>query len=81
MDAIMTTEIDLTSLAISPEFRQVLGRALAGERDKRFLNAADMRDALAKTPELGSARRGDGTHDEIQPKTQITMTAPAPDGQ
>jgi serine/threonine-protein kinase len=51
MMAIMNEEIDVTSLPISPEFRQVLARALAGDRDQRFPNAADLRDAITKTPE------------------------------
>jgi serine/threonine protein kinase len=51
MTAIMNEEVDLTSLDISPEFRRVLARALAGQRDQRFPTAADFREALTDTPE------------------------------
>ena len=61
MMAIMNEEINVTSLPISPEFQRVLARALAGDRDQRFPNAIDLRDAITKTPEWHLVSRGAGT--------------------
>ncbi len=64
MTAIMSEQVDLANLPISPEFRQVLGRALAMERDERFPAAADLRDALTETPEWRLVGVGHGTRDD-----------------
>lgn len=58
MMAARTEEVDTSDLPISPEFRGALARAVARNRDRRFSHAAELRDALAGTPEcrsLGSA--------------------------
>jgi serine/threonine-protein kinase len=44
-------EIDVTGLAISPELRSVIARACARNPEGRFAAPAEMRDALAATPE------------------------------
>jgi serine/threonine protein kinase len=64
MTAIMSEQVDLANLPISPEFRQVLGRALAKERDERFQSAADLRDALTETPEWRLVGVGPGAGDD-----------------
>jgi len=64
MRAVMSEQVDLANLPISPEFRQVLGRALAMERDERFPAAADLRDALTETPEWRLVGVGHGTRDD-----------------
>jgi serine/threonine-protein kinase len=71
MDAIMNEQVDLASLPISPEFRNVLGRALAGDRDERFPCAADLRDALSETPEYQRVSVGPGADDDSGAQTQI----------
>jgi len=64
MAAIINEQVDLTNLPISPEFRQVLGQALAKDRDERFPTAADLRDALTDTPEWRLVGVGQGTPDD-----------------
>ncbi len=82
MTAIMTEEADLTILPISPEFRQVLARALAGEPNKRFPSAADLRDALSETPEWQLLDVRSGVRDQvIGPQAQTASAAPVPKGQ
>ncbi len=63
MMAIMNEEIDVTNLPVSPEFRQVLARVLAGDRDQRFPNATDLRDAITKTPEWHLVDTGSSNRD------------------
>lgn len=62
--AVINEQVDLTNLPISPEFRQVLGRALAKDRDERFPTAADLRDALTETPEWRLVGVGHGARDD-----------------
>jgi len=47
-------EVDTSDLPISPEFRGALARAVARDRGRRFAHAAQLRDALAGTPEYRS---------------------------
>jgi serine/threonine protein kinase len=49
--AIVSREVDVSRLPVSGEFRAVLARALAGDRDKRYDDAAALKDALSGTPE------------------------------
>ena len=51
MMAARTEEVDTSDLPVSPEFRAALARAVARDRDRRFSHAAELRDALAGTPE------------------------------
>ena len=49
--AIVNREVDVSRLPVSGEFRAVLAKALAGDRDKRYDDAAALKDALSGTPE------------------------------
>ena len=48
---VLNTQIDVTDLSISAEFRQVITRATALQPDERFPNAAEFQKALEGTPE------------------------------
>jgi serine/threonine-protein kinase len=56
--AVMTEDVDTSGLPVSAEFKQVLSRALARDRDQRYPGAADFRDALLATPERRSLAAG-----------------------
>jgi serine/threonine protein kinase len=67
--AIMNEQVDLTNLPISTEFCQVIGRAIAKDRDERYATAAELRDALTETPEWRLVGVGHGKpDDDILPK-------------
>jgi hypothetical protein len=51
LTAIINEEVDVSRLPVSGAFRAVLAKALAGDRDKRYGDAAALRDALSGTPE------------------------------
>ena len=61
MMAVRTEEVDTSDLPISPEFRGALARAVARDRGSRFLHAAELRNALAGTPEYRSLGGADIT--------------------
>jgi serine/threonine protein kinase len=61
MMAVRTEEVDTSDLPISPEFRGALARAVARDRGSRFLHAAELRNALAGTPEYRSLGGADVT--------------------
>lgn len=54
MMAVRGEEVDTSDLPVSPEFRGALARAVARDRGRRFAHAAELRDALAATPEYRS---------------------------
>jgi len=51
LTAIINEEVDVSRLPVSGEFRAVLARALAAERDDRYDDAGALLDALSGTPE------------------------------
>jgi len=65
MMAARADEIDMTGLAISAEFQEVLSRAAARDRASRFSRAADLRNALTETPEYRSLAAGPSLIDEV----------------
>jgi len=71
MMAARTEEVDTSDLPISPEFRGALARAVARNRDRRFSHAAELRDALAGTPECRSLGGAGITRADL-PVTVIT---------
>jgi serine/threonine protein kinase len=71
MMAARTEEVDTSDLPISPEFREALARAVARNRDRRFSHAAELRDALAGTPECRSLGGAGITRTDL-PVTVIT---------
>jgi hypothetical protein len=71
MMAARTEEVDTSDLPISPEFRGALARAVARNRDRRFSHAAELRDALAGTPECRSLGGAGITRTDL-PVTVIT---------
>jgi serine/threonine protein kinase len=56
--AIVQREIDVSRLPVSGAFRAVLAKALAGERDDRYDDAAALKDALSGTPEWHEVTSG-----------------------
>jgi serine/threonine-protein kinase len=56
--AITHQPIDVAGLPATPDFRSVIARATARDRDDRFLNAGELREALQATPEWRSLSGG-----------------------
>jgi hypothetical protein len=70
MMAVRTEEVNTSDLAISPEFREAVARAVARDRGRRFLHAAELRDALVATPEYQSLSGTDITVADLPQRRQ-----------
>ena len=64
ISAILHEQIDLSSLPISAEFRRILERALARNRNDRFATGAEFSIALTDTPEWRTVRPGTSGSDD-----------------
>lgn len=53
---IVNEDVDVSKLPVSPEFQAVIARATARDRERRFPDAASLRDALVALPEFPSAQ-------------------------
>jgi serine/threonine protein kinase len=51
---IVNSGLDVSTLPVSPEFRAVIARATAIDREQRFAHAADLRAALAALPDISA---------------------------
>ena len=58
LTVIINEEVDVSHLPVSRAFRAVLTKALAGDRDKRYDDAAALKDALSGTPEWHQVTSG-----------------------
>lgn len=76
MYAIAHGQVDVSGLAVSPEFKEVLARALARQPDDRFQTAAEFQQALETIPEWQPERasQDDFRWDSVVPHRAILLS-------